>query len=92
MITPAVIERPVASGSLPKSIDCTDPLFVWREVRDPGELAMEMGASRPPFPSCRWSSVRSLCSFRPKNDLPADVCLDLSLADEEVGILAGVVG
>lgn len=86
VMTPAVMARPEASASWPMSKDCTDALLECREEREPDELPGGVDGS-PPLSS----AGRSLCSFLPKNDLPPDVCLDLSGADDvELGIVAGV--
>ena len=72
-------------------------LFECRDEREPAELPGGARFSRSPrllvlLLSWRISTGFSLCSFLPKNDFPAEVCLDLSGADVEDGILTSVAG
>jgi hypothetical protein len=76
--------------SLPKSTDWTDDRFECRDEREPAALPGGARLSQLPWASYRSSAGFSLCNLRPKNDLPADVCLDLSEADVVVGILTCV--
>lgn len=74
------------------STDCIEALFEYRDEREPAALPGGARFSSPPYPSYRSSTTGfSLCSFLPKNDLPAEVCLDLSVEDVE-GMLTGVGG
>ena len=92
VITPVVVARPLGSISLPISTGCIDDLFEYRDEREPAALPGGARFSSPPCPSYRSSTDFSLCSFLPKNDLPAEVCLDLSDADVEDGMLTGDSG
>jgi hypothetical protein len=76
--------------SLPKSIDWTEDRFEYRDEREPAALPGGARLSQLPWVSYRSSVGFSLCNLRPKNDLPADVCLDLSETDVVVGILTCV--
>lgn len=92
VITPAVIERPLAASiSAPTSKEPTEDLLEWRDEREPDELPASPGGSNgTQLFSERSSDGFSLCNFFPKNDLPTDDCLDLSGEDIEVGMSAGI--
>ena len=92
VITPVFVARALGSISWPISTGCIDDLFEYRDEREPAALPGGARFSSPPYPSYRSSTGFSLCSFLPKNDLPAEVCLDLSVADVEVGMLTGDSG
>lgn len=92
VITPAVIDSAAGSMSLEKSMDWTEDRLEWREEREPGALPGGARVSKPVWASWRSSTGFSLCNFLPKNDFPAEVCLDLSGADVVVGILTDVAG
>ena len=94
VIRPVFMAIPLWFISWPMSTDCIDALFEYRDEREPAALPGGARFSSPPAcPSYRLSTAGfSLCSFLPKNDLPAEVCLDLSVEDVEVGMLTGVGG
>lgn len=79
VITPAVMDKPdVSSPLLLGPTEGTDGLCEYLDERDPFALLEPLGiSSTDPPSSCRESDDFSLWTFRPKNDLPPEDCLDL---------------
>ena len=87
-MTPAVIESPNVSSLLFRSTDGVDGLCEYLEDREPFALLEPLGTSNIEAPSsCRESELFSLCSLRPKKDLPPEDCLDLSIGGVVEGML-----
>lgn len=79
VITPAVIDKPELSPSGPESSDGICDLCEYLEDLDPLVLLVLLGTSRtgPPSSGLYGSCGLSLYNFRPKKDLPPEVCRDL---------------
>ena len=78
VMTPAVMDKPDVSSPLPRSTEGADGLCEYLDDRDAFALVEPLGiSSTEAQSSCRDSVDFSLWSFRPKNDLPPEDCLDL---------------